>query len=163
MRSCFRFDQNTKRVSRLFYCANICLLEHNSTTNHNASITPTYPQEVVITYTIVCSSRQAASNPIGLNLHLYAVVDLGSSGMSRPKKQLFKNQCMSGRWQGADFFGFSAKFQADNVITQNTISLYYLETALAIFHQSCLIIAKIFNDKHIQKSNFQGKHDLFHK
>ena len=70
MRSCFRFDQNTKRVSRLFYCASICLLEHNSTTNHTASITPTYPQEVVITYTIVCSSRQAASNPIGLNLHL---------------------------------------------------------------------------------------------
>ena len=70
MRSCFRFDQNTKRVSRLFYCASICLFEHKSTTNHTASITPTYPQEVVITYTIVCSSRQAASNPIGLNLHL---------------------------------------------------------------------------------------------
>ena len=69
MRSCFRFDQNTKRVRRLFYCASICLFEHKSTTNHTASITPTYPQEVVITYTIVCSSRQAASNPIGLNLH----------------------------------------------------------------------------------------------
>ena len=70
MRSCFRFDRNTKRVTWLFYYASICLFEQNNTTNHTASIAPASPQDGVITYTTVCSSRQAASNPIGLNLHL---------------------------------------------------------------------------------------------
>ena len=69
--SCFRFDQNTKRVTHYFTAlAFACLNKTAPPTIPQASIAPAYPQDGVITYTTVCSDSQAASNPIGLNLHL---------------------------------------------------------------------------------------------
>ena len=68
--SCFRFDQNTKRVTHYFTApAFACLNKTAPPTIPQASIAPAYPQDGVITYTTVCSDSQAASNPIGLNLH----------------------------------------------------------------------------------------------
>ena len=91
MRSCFRFDRNTKRVTWLFYYASICLFEQNNTTNHTASIAPASPQDGVITYTTICSSRQAASNPIGLNLHLFVTWPYWDIKISKPPYVPFPN------------------------------------------------------------------------